>query len=347
MSLRGLLALVTILGLGGAAALGLAEAGLRVLGLAATDGVFTVTEAEFSRIPGIYAPNQRVVDRPNSPVAYLVETDSLGYRNPPLPRRKEPGEYRIFFTGDSFVYGHGVGNAETITAQLEGSLRAHCPGVRVVNGGLHGSSITSQIEMIRRAEALDPDMVIVMFFENDVQDVPQYLWGMLARNRAAKSGILLGTVYPVLRRTALWNLALDASAGYRIRTAMAANTNDSDSAADRRAENRRVYRDTLAAVRDLLRERETSFVFVTFPHHATVYEPEAPSEHAWSLATARELEIPLVDALVPLRASGLPDTTLYLLPHDAHASAEGNRLAAAYVAAQMLERGLLDGACSG
>jgi len=51
---------------------------------------------------GILAPDQDVVDARNSRLPYHMTSDSLGYRGHGFPRRKEAGEFRILFTGDSF-----------------------------------------------------------------------------------------------------------------------------------------------------------------------------------------------------------------------------------------------------
>jgi len=190
-----------------------AEGLLRALEAAPTDGVTTVTEKEFWSVPGILSPGQRVIDRRDPRLPHRVTTNSLGYRGREIAALKEPGELRILFTGDSFVYGDFVNDDQTLPAQLERRLNARCANVRVVNAGLGDATITEEAALIDRGLRLSPDLVILMFGENDVGDLNRVsTWDRLATNRRAKSQFPLGTFYPLLRRTALWNFALSIRA---------------------------------------------------------------------------------------------------------------------------------------
>jgi lysophospholipase L1-like esterase len=130
-----------------------------------------VTEQEFRRVPGIFQPNQRVEQQQGTEFAHVATIDSLGYRGEHLPRAKPPGEFRVLFAGDSFTWGHNVGDDETLPAQLEARLGEACGAARVVNAGLSGSTILGQGELIRRGLAIDPDVVVLMFHENDIDEL--------------------------------------------------------------------------------------------------------------------------------------------------------------------------------
>jgi hypothetical protein len=78
--------------------------------------VSTVTEKEFSSVPGILSPGQRVIDRRDPRLPHRVTTNSLGYRGREVAARKQPGELRILFAGDSFVYGDFVNDDQTLCA---------------------------------------------------------------------------------------------------------------------------------------------------------------------------------------------------------------------------------------
>src|SRR5439155_175083 len=85
-------------------------------------------------------------------------------------------------------------------------------GLAPVNAGLGGATITDEVELVQRALPLTPDLVVVVFSENDVTDLGQTpMWTLLAANRRAKSRFPLSLVYPVLRHTALWNLGLEVA----------------------------------------------------------------------------------------------------------------------------------------
>ncbi len=105
---------------------------------------------------------------------YLWTNNSLGMRDRERSREKAPRTFRIFFLGDSFIQGHGVPLADTVTTQLEGRLNApRGPyNVEVLNGGVFGYSPMLEYLYLREViESLQPDLVVVGFFPgNDVGD---------------------------------------------------------------------------------------------------------------------------------------------------------------------------------
>jgi hypothetical protein len=343
-----------------------AEALLRLLDLAPTSSVMTVNARQFERIPGIFAPNQRLVDNRLPALPHQVSIDSLGFRGPHFPRRKPPGELRIVMAGDSFTYGDGVHDWQTIPTYLERALRGHCSQVRVINAGLPGAAILDELEMIRRALPLEPDVIVLLFTENDeTQMAEDSYWAGLAANREAKSRFPLSVVYPVLRRTALWNLALEVRARLRARQtraalAQAANGAPApgrpapaaaasgpvagDSAADSsgtrgdpRDALRSAYLDALRTVRDSLARFEGNFLFASLPMHTTITDSTRHEDAAWAVKGARTLGINAIDLTPVLAATRLPAESLYLLPHDGHTSAQGHAVAAASLAGHLVE----------
>jgi hypothetical protein len=64
----------------------------------------------------------------------------------------------------------------------------------------------------------------------------------------------------------------------------------------------------------------------------------------WVERAASSLGVPTVDILRVFRSTNLPIDSLYLLPHDGHASPYGNRLAATAVTDRLTELGVCDGA---
>src|SRR5262245_64737304 len=102
---RGLLLNFATLAEGTLLALVLAEVLLRAFHLASTNGVFTVTEEEFRRVPGMYGPGQDLIEDHLRALPHHVTIDSLGFRGADFPREKPANEVRVLFLGDSFVYG--------------------------------------------------------------------------------------------------------------------------------------------------------------------------------------------------------------------------------------------------
>jgi hypothetical protein len=257
------------LGVGALIAVLLVEALLRVLRLAPASGVATVTEAEYHSVPGIFAPGQRLVDRQDPRLPHRVTIDSLGYRGPEFPVRKEHGEFRVLFAGDSFTYGDFVDDDQTLPAQLERHLRRRCGAVRVVNAGLGDATIIDEAHLIERGLRVSPDLVILMFSENDVVDLNRVsTWDRLAANRRAKSHFPLSILYPLLRRTALWHLMLRA----RSRASARPNPLRVDWTTPGRQDSvtprlRETYRQALGALRDTIAARGIALAFVVYPSH--------------------------------------------------------------------------------
>jgi len=325
------------IGIGVVVALMLAEGVLRLLHLAPADGVATVTEAEFRSIPGILAPDQDLVDARNSRLPYHMTSDSLGYRGHGFPRRKDAGEFRILFTGDSFVYGDFVADDETLPAQLERRLEGSCGDVRVVNAGLGDATIVDEAHLIERGLAISPDLIILLFSENDVDDLNRVsTWDRLAENRRAKSRFPLSLLYPALRRTALWNLSLYVRAMARARqhpVHIDWTTGGGQESTTPRL--REAYRQALLAIRDTLTGRRIPLVFVAYPSHHAVLKQTMRGQMEWVTRTAAATTIPVVNLLTPLTASGLGAEGLYLLPYDGHPSPRGYAIAAACLAERL------------
>jgi hypothetical protein len=219
--------------------------------------------------------------------------------------------------------------------------------VRVVNAGLGDATIVDEAELIERGLRVSPNLVVLVFSENDVADLNRpSTWERLAENRRAKSRFPLSIVYQLLRRTALWNFALQVRATSRVRGHpvdwTAAGQEDSTT-----GRLRETYRRALLALRDTLAARGTPFLLVVYPSHHAVIREAMRGQLVWVTRMATEAEVPLVSLLAPLAASRLPADTLYLLPYDGHPSPRGYELGAAYLADEMALRGPLTAACGG
>lgn len=316
-----------------------AEGTLRIAGRAPPPGVFTVTAREYARSPGIFAPNQVVLDRPGTRFAQTLHINSLGYRGREFERAKPTGEFRIVFAGDSFTWGHNVADGETTPAQLETALASSCGRVTVVNAGLSGTSITGQDSLVLRALELAPDLVVLMYHENDIDDLMYSpVWQQLSENRRRKSQFPLSLIYPVVRTSALWNLALDVRRKLTSpHVPQSAETRlDAAAVTEEVVAARAAYSAQLASLARQLGERGLPFLFVTFPHPASVRDGAGARDYEWMVAEAARLAIPTVDLLPVLRASRLGPEGAYLIPDDYHPSAAGHALAARTIADRVL-----------
>jgi lysophospholipase L1-like esterase len=102
----------------------------------------------------------------------LVELNSLGfYDDEPL----DPGDtdLRLLAVGDSFTAAMNVPRPDVWTSVLEAELRrSGHPRADVVNIGIDGTGTDVHLELLRRyVPRFEPDVVLVAFFANDVDDV--------------------------------------------------------------------------------------------------------------------------------------------------------------------------------
>jgi lysophospholipase L1-like esterase len=103
----------------------------------------------------------------------LITINSLGFRGKETMTPKPQGAVRTVIVGDSVTVGMGVGDRETFAARLEDRLRARFPSrpLDVVNLGVSGYGTRQEVALLRRYVArLEPDLVLVGFYVNDVPD---------------------------------------------------------------------------------------------------------------------------------------------------------------------------------
>ena len=308
-----------------------AELFLRAAHLAQPGAGVTVTDADFQRLPGVLAPRRTVVDRRIQSLAHLVTTDSLGYRGSDFARAKPPGEYRVFLTGDSFTYGDFVDDSVTIPVLVDRALKGSCPAIRVINGGLRGSSITEQDELARRALVLEPDLVLVMFYDNDIAALAsEPLWTQMAEDRQWKSTFPMSVAYAILRDSHLWTLVRSAREELK-----PAGRDPPTELSDvpHLAPERLRYVQLLAALRDSLAVRSVPLGFIVMPPYQVVAGSASDAGIREVARGARSARIPVLELLDPFHESGVPVASLYHVPVDPHTSVAGNRVAAAAITA--------------
>ncbi len=103
----------------------------------------------------------------------LTTINSLGFRGPEVAAPKPPGRFRVAFIGDSLTLGWGVGDQEAFPARLEVLLRERFPNrdLDVVNLGVGGYDTRQEVTLLaRNASRLEPDLVLVGFYSNDVPE---------------------------------------------------------------------------------------------------------------------------------------------------------------------------------
>jgi hypothetical protein len=101
-------------------------------------------------------------------LCWTYSTDEHGLRN--VPGRPTSGDGPVLAVfGDSFVFGAGVDDGDTLPAQLQRALAGVQPGLRVVDAGLSGLSLASYPAMIRYVESrYGADWLLVVMNRTDV-----------------------------------------------------------------------------------------------------------------------------------------------------------------------------------
>jgi len=125
---------------------------------------------------GQYTPGGRFrIEYASNPRGYFddrngveMTVNKLGLRGPEVAREKPAGTLRLLGLGDSFTFGVGVGEEHTFLRRLEGRLAGQRP-VEVLNAGTQGyNTRDQQVTLENRWLALTPDIVLVVFYLNDI-----------------------------------------------------------------------------------------------------------------------------------------------------------------------------------
>jgi sugar phosphate isomerase/epimerase/lysophospholipase L1-like esterase len=133
-----------------------------------------LADPRFTPLAGEPTP-RTVLARPEFRVPARI--NDAGFRGGPLPGAKRAGVYRIVVLGDSFTWGYGVRERQAYPARLARRLNARtggAPRVEVVNLGVPGAGPLDYLWHLEHTGlALDPDLVVVGLFANDVNDLYQ------------------------------------------------------------------------------------------------------------------------------------------------------------------------------
>ena len=101
----------------------------------------------------------------------LVKINKFGFRGEDFGIEKEKSTLRIFMVGDSFTYGVGAENNQTIPYLTEQRLREEGLRVEVVNAGKgHASTISHYLKLRDIYLKFKPDVVFLLFDFSDLED---------------------------------------------------------------------------------------------------------------------------------------------------------------------------------
>ena len=362
-ALNSLLAVLVTLGLFGLAM----EGGLRLIGRGPA-----VTLNQFDPVTGwAKVPGLRV-QRRTAEFTVDFAFNSLGLREDEevTPDTLPDGALRVLCLGDSFVLGYGVQREDHLVDLLERELARGGRPVEVVNVGTEGWSTDQEVAWLEaQGEAWQPDLVLVLSYENDLfwntQD--RYLRFPKPRYREdgtrEESTLLDPGPRPWADRSAL--LSLLAPGGLKPplevidgHTLLAEHTVLLEAGGPHDAEVRARLRGCLRALASWSAERAVPVLVAPLPSHGAIEEAYAAEvfgpqvldglpRAAWSpdrpvdliLDACAEVGLPTHDLRPALRQAAREGATPY---HevDWHFDAEGSRLAAEDLAKALRDRGL-------
>ncbi len=358
--LRPLLANLLLLSASLAMAAVLAEIGLRLFRPQPLEAAYVWADGTLRHRPSFEYTYTR------SEFSSTVRFNSVGLRGEEVSTARRPGVPRVLFLGDSFVEGKQVGEKEVLTAVLQALTADEGRPLEVINAGIAGYGTGEELILWQRlCRGLNPDLVLVGFYPNDVRNnadrrlfelkegrpaqvreppLPKVRWIYDARRFLSSHSHLY-----MLGNLALEELAAGRRADVRDRgqSPRAGEPLEAEEVFAR-TPSRQVeegWRLSLALLEELRRQVEAAgarFAVVVFPTRFQV-DDALWEEHARKIGLdpARyDLRIPqralgqwsaaagvtVLDLLEPFRSSNVSNTFYYRL--DAHWNPPGHRLAA-------------------
>ena len=134
-------------------------------------------------------------------------TNALQLRGPEISKEKPAGTRRVLVLGDSYAFGLGVDQDDTITAALQRRLaEAGIDPVECLNMGVPGYHTGQELARLEREGfELDPDLVVLFYCPNDESSE--------AFHFDESTGVLYGDMLPLpypwkrhLRHSAIYSL---------------------------------------------------------------------------------------------------------------------------------------------
>ena len=131
------------------------------------------TGNEDSRAEHLFKPgsSHRLKSSKKDEFDVFVRINNYGYRGKDLELQKQKGTLRIFAVGDSFTYGVGAEENQTIPFIIEQNLHNQGLPIEVVNAGIgHASPLSYYLKLRDIHLKFKPDLVILLLDFSDLRD---------------------------------------------------------------------------------------------------------------------------------------------------------------------------------
>ncbi|MCA8957300.1 MAG: hypothetical protein KDC87_14590 [Planctomycetes bacterium] len=265
--------------------------------------------------------------------------NELGLRGGPVAVPKPAGHKRVLVLGDSYAFGFGVAEKDTLAAQLQRALAAPHREVEVLNAGVPGYHTGQELQvLVRNGSKLAPDLVVLVYYAND-NITPTFLYDPRLRIVYVDELPLPDWIKRVMARSILYSKLTKAY------TAWLTHRGALDSRGERHWPTTRAR---LQAIAGWCRAQRIGLVLAAIPaldnsidfiNKTHVYN----RDHDRLLTFAKGAGIAVADlrAVLLQRAKPIEDLFVSRKPPDSHLTGEGYRLLAAAVVEAIRGGGLL------
>ncbi len=279
-----------------------------------------------------YHTNPRNYFGPKTEVDHIL--NSAGWRDVEHTIVKPPDTYRILGLGDSYLMGQGVHSEDVFFRQLEQLLnQADLPSqVETISTGVSGKNTVDQVQLLEeRGLAYDPDLVIVNFVPNDVEqdldsEEPIVEFYRQYTQLTQRPDFLSQYSY-------LWSWVRQ-----RLQKQFIAQKYVKESIAsfDRNSQKWNVCRDALLKIVQICRDRNIPVMVVIFPFfHELNGDYPFQSIHDRVNEFCREHGVPVLDLRESYREFSGPE--LWVHPTDQHPNEIAHKIAAEAMAQFIIE----------
>jgi lysophospholipase L1-like esterase len=240
-----------------------------------------------------------------------IRTNSDGFRDDEYPVEKG-NRHRIILLGDSLTLGWGVEKSESFEQILEDQLDEIRP-TEIINLGVGNYNTTQEVNLlIEKGLKYQPDQVMVFYFINDAEPVPQKSrFPGLGRSR---------TVTFFWSRLKALRARFSETTGYR-EYYSALYQEDSPGW--------REMQDAFLMLRDLSATHGFALGVVLLPELHDLSDYSFAKEHAQVVKFLSEIGVPALDLAEPFRDEPDPQS-LWVSKDDAHPNARAHRLISEY-----------------
>lgn len=262
------------------------------------------------RLPFFHFPN-----RSGSFYGAGISTNSHGYRDVERSTTKPAGKRRIALVGDSIAMGWGVPFEKTIAQALERRLNREGDCYEVLNMGVGNYDSVMETELFEReGTRLEPDTVVLLYFINDAEPVPQCVG---ATEFLRRHSYLMAVLFD--RYVKLWPRVAEGRQWQRYYAALYEPENPALA----------LNRSALAHLCDICQQRGIRLLVANYPELHQLRDYPFPMATQYIRTLADERHVPFVDLLPALQRHEPP--TLWVSEEDTH----GNALASDVVAEEL------------